>query len=116
MEAPFERIAIDITGPLPTTDTEIRYILVVSDYNTRWVEAYAIENLEAAMLAETLIREFVCRFGVPRQLHSDQGRNFVYRVIEGMCRLHGIEDLDHHSTISRPTLWNDLIAPSGTCR
>ena len=38
--ASFERIAIDITGPLPMTETGNRYILVVSNYFTRWVTAY----------------------------------------------------------------------------
>ncbi len=37
---PMERLALDIFGPLPTSKQGNRYILVVSDYFTRWVEAY----------------------------------------------------------------------------
>ena len=89
--APSERIAIDITDPLPTTETGNRYILVLSDYFTRWVEAYPIENMEATTVADTLVREFVFRFGVPRRLHSDEEAKIESRVFQGMCRLLGIE-------------------------
>ena len=43
---PFERIAIDIAGPFPVTDDGNEHIMVVGDYFTKWVEAYAIPNQE----------------------------------------------------------------------
>ena len=42
--APMERIAIDVMGPLPTTDSDNRYILVMSDYFTKWTESYPMPN------------------------------------------------------------------------
>ncbi|XP_072042736.1 uncharacterized protein [Amphiura filiformis] len=85
--APLERIAIDIMGPLPETENGNKYILVIGDYFTKWTEAYAIPNQEAITVARVVVEEFVCRFGVPRQLHSDQGRNFQSAVFREMCRL-----------------------------
>ena len=35
--------------------------------------------------------KFICRFGVPRQLHSDQGTNFESKVFAEVCRLFDIE-------------------------
>jgi hypothetical protein len=52
------------------------------DYFTKWPEAYAIPNQEAVTVAEDLMTNFFCRFGVPRELHSDQGRNFESRLMQ----------------------------------
>ena len=85
--APLERIAIDVTGPLPSTDSGNKYVLVVADYFTKWTEAYAIPNQEAETVAKKLIEEFVARYGVPREIHSDQGRNFESDLFREVCRL-----------------------------
>jgi hypothetical protein len=85
--APMERIAIDVLGPLPETHRGNKYVLVVGDYWTKWMEAYAIEDQQAETVATKLVDEFVCRFGTPLELHSDQGRNFESDVFQEMCRL-----------------------------
>ena len=56
---------IDIVGPFPETEAGSKYILVVSDYFTSWVEAYGIANQEAPTIAQTLVDEFFCRFFPP---------------------------------------------------
>ena len=89
--APMERIAIDILGPLPETPRKNKFILVVSDYFTKWTESYPLPNQEATTVAEKLVNEFICRFGVPRELHSDQGRNFESKVFAEICKLLDIE-------------------------
>ena len=86
-----ERIAIDILGPLPETPWKNKFILVVSDYFTKWTESYAVPNQEAATVAEKLVSEFICRFGVPRELHSDQGTDFELKVFGEICKLLDIE-------------------------
>ncbi|GFW61919.1 retrovirus-related Pol polyprotein from transposon 412 [Trichonephila clavipes] len=72
----FERIAFDILGPLPRSSDDNNNILVVMDYFTKWPEAYPIPDQEASTVAEVLVQQWISRFGVPLQLHSDQGRNF----------------------------------------
>ncbi|KAG5885093.1 hypothetical protein JTB14_003967 [Gonioctena quinquepunctata] len=74
--SPFERIAIDIAGPFPVSDHGNKYILVAMDYFSKWAEAYALPNQEAITVADVLVKEWICRFGIPMELHSDQGRNF----------------------------------------
>ncbi len=88
--APMERIAVDILGPLPETDQGNIYIMVLGDYWTRWMECYAIPDQQAETVAQKFVEEFVCRFGVPLELHSDQGRNFESSVFQEMCRILGI--------------------------
>jgi transposase InsO family protein len=86
---PFERIAIDVAGPFPRSDQENGYLLIAMDYFTKWPEAYAIPNQETATVAEALVTNF-CRFGVPRELHSDQGCNFQSRLMQEVLECLGV--------------------------
>ena len=88
---PLQLVATDIVGPMPESAGGNRYILVVSDYFTRYVEAYPIPDQEATTVARRLVDEFFLRFSPPEQLHSDQGRNFESSVVAEACRLLGIE-------------------------
>ena len=87
---PFERIALDVAGPFPITKNGNRYILVIADYFTKWTEAIALPNQEAETIVETLINIWVSRFGVPLDLHSDQGRNFESKIFQELCQSLGI--------------------------
>ena len=67
---PFERIAIDIVGPLPKTSNGHQYILVISDYATRFPEAYPLRRFTAVSVANKLMDLFA-RVGVPNQILTD---------------------------------------------
>lgn len=88
---PFERIAIDVAGPFPETHKGNKYILVAMDYFSKWPEAFAIPNQEVTTVAKILVDNVFSRFGVPLELHSDQGRNFESKVFQKMCALMGIK-------------------------
>ena len=94
---PMQRVAMDILGPLPETPRGNKYVLVISDYFTKWCEALPMANMEAATVARLFVSEFVCRFGAPESLHTDQGRNFESTLVKEMCRLLGI-----HKTRTTP--------------
>lgn len=70
--APLERVALDILGPLPESDRGNKYILVIGDYFSKWMEAFAIPNQEATTVARVFVDEFVASFAIPRQIHSDR--------------------------------------------
>ena len=89
--APMERIAIDVMGPLTETDRDNKYILVISDDFTKWTESYPMPNQEAETVANVVVREFISRFGVPRQLHTDQGWNFESKFFQEVCRIMEID-------------------------
>jgi len=57
---PMQIIAVDFLGPLPESMNGNSYILVVGDYFTRWMEAYAIRNQEATTVAQKLVDEVFC--------------------------------------------------------
>ena len=88
---PMERIALDILGELPVSEDGNKYILVISAYFTKWTESFAMPNMEARTCAKILVQEVVSRFGVPNQIHSDQGKQFESNLFAEMCDLLQIE-------------------------
>ena len=73
---PFEKLSWDIMGPLPVTSNGNKYIVVITDIFSKWVEAFPIQSTDTETLATLLVNEVICRFGTPSYLHSDQGTNF----------------------------------------
>lgn len=91
VSAPLDRVQLDIVGPLRTTANGNTYILVLVDYFTKWAEAWAIPDHTAQTVADIVVKEFICRYGIMRQLHTDQGREFQSRLMAEMCLLLGIQ-------------------------
>lgn len=87
---PFDVISWDIMGPLPLSTKGHKYILVITDLFSKWVEAFPLAVTDSETLASVLIDEVVCRYGVPRALHSDQGANLNSQVIFAVCKRLGI--------------------------
>ena len=86
----FERVAADIAGPFPKTANENVYILVISDYFTKFSEIYPIPNMEAKTIASVFFRGWIKRYGCPREFHSDQGTQFESQVFQHLCSMFGI--------------------------
>ena len=87
---PFEKISWYIMGPLPATSRGYKYILVITDMFSKWVEAFPLRVTDSETLAKVLVDEVVCRYGVPLTLHSDQGPNLNSEVITSLCNQLGI--------------------------
>jgi hypothetical protein len=63
------------------------------DYFTKWLEAYAFPNQDALTVAEALVTNFFCHFGVPQELNSDEGHNFVSRLIKEVLQRLGVSKM-----------------------
>ena len=83
----FERIACDIAGPFPKSENGNTHILVVSDYFTKLTEMFLLSDIRAETVAEHIVRGWIKRYGCPREIHSDEGRQFVRVVFRKMCKL-----------------------------
>ena len=82
---PMERVHLDILGPLVQSDAGNRYVLMMVDQFTKWVECIPLPDQTAERLAEAALHNFFCRLGLPLQIHTDQGRNFTGRVFSDLC-------------------------------
>ena len=62
---PFTQWGLDIVGPFPKTTGNKRYLLVSTDYFTKWVEAEPLASIRDADAKKFIWRNIVTRFGVP---------------------------------------------------
>ena len=85
--APMDRIHIDVVGPFPVSQSGNKYVLVMVDQFTRWVEVAAVPEQTAEVTARKLLQEFISRFGSPLEIHTDQGRNFESTLFLELCDL-----------------------------
>ena len=83
-------VAIDIFGPLPLSENGNEYIIVLGDYYSKWVDAWAVPNHRAQTVADKLVVEFFTKFGCPTQIHTDQGREFQSELFRLVCQKFGI--------------------------
>src|SRR3989440_2638265 len=82
---PFERIGIDFVGPLERTRKGNKYILVATDYLTKWPEAKAMKEATAENVIEFIYKRIICRHGCPKIILSDRGTHFRNKLVDGLC-------------------------------
>ncbi|KAF7695190.1 hypothetical protein HF521_006913, partial [Silurus meridionalis] len=68
-----------------------RYILVVVDRFSRWVEAIATADNKAKTVAKFLCREVIPRFGIPDQIQSDNGSHFTNELMKTVWKALGVK-------------------------
>jgi transposase InsO family protein len=87
VDGPFDRLSVDVLGPLPTTYSGNKYIVVATDAMTRWAEAFATKDQTSETLARVLVDGVICRHGCPRTLLTDRGKNMTSAIIAKVCAL-----------------------------
>ena len=87
---PMERLCIDIAGPFQETPDGSKYCIIITDCFTKFVEIFPMRNQEAQTVAEVVAREYISRYGVPREIHTDQGRQFESTLFQELCSILGI--------------------------
>ena len=68
-----------------------RHILIVVDSTTLYVEAFPTKSTTAEEVAEILYKEIIARYGVMRELLTDQGSSFKNKLIAQLCKLLNIK-------------------------
>lgn len=86
----FEHLHIDIIGPLPVTEQGFRYCVTMIDRRTRWPEIYPIADMTAETVAKAVYEGWICRFGCPKKITTDQGRQFESELFIDLMKLLGV--------------------------
>ncbi|CAF5031420.1 unnamed protein product, partial [Rotaria sp. Silwood1] len=88
-DGPNQLIGIDFCGPFPTTPQDNRYVLCLTDYYTKFVTAVALPTCSAPITANAIFKEFICHYGVPKAIITDQGTSFKNQLMQSISKLIG---------------------------
>ena len=73
---PFAQWGIDIVSLLPQGKGQVKFLLVTTEYFTKWVEAKELATIIEAKIQNFVWKNIICKFGIPRMIISDNGRQF----------------------------------------
>ena len=96
---PLEVLAIHFTTLDHASDGR-ENVLVMTDVFTKFTQAVPARDQKASTVADVLVREWFVRYGIPRRIHSDHGRNFESALIRELCGMYGIKK--SHTTPYHP--------------
>ncbi|MCP3663190.1 MAG: DDE-type integrase/transposase/recombinase [Gammaproteobacteria bacterium] len=83
----FDRVSVDVLGPLHLTLSGNKYIVCFTDALTKWPEVFATPETSARTVAELFVNNIICRHGCPLELLSDNAKNFRSNLLAEICKL-----------------------------
>jgi hypothetical protein len=78
-------LGLDIVGPLPTAQGNLKFTFVAVEYFTKWIEARAVSTITSKTAHKFFWQNIVCRFGVPSELTVDNGKQFDNQDFRDFC-------------------------------
>jgi hypothetical protein len=103
---PNQRIHADLFGPLKTTNSAKKYILAMTDACTKYVELVALPDKEALTVTSAIFSKWICRYGLPLELITDQGREFANKMSD---ELYDLLQMKHQTTSARHPQCNSQV-------
>ena len=97
---PFAQWGLDIIDHFPIGVRQLKFLVVGIDYFTKWVEAEALANITEKNIRSFVWRNIICRFGIPRILVFDNGKQFNNSAFNNFCLELGIKN--HYSSPAHP--------------
>ncbi|KAG7568048.1 Retrotransposon gag domain [Arabidopsis thaliana x Arabidopsis arenosa] len=88
---PFMRWSMDIVGPMHRSTRGVQYLLVLTDYFSKWIEAEAYVSIQDSVVKTFLWKYIICRHGVPYKIVTDNGPQFISNEFEDFCASWGIK-------------------------
>nr|GEU74436.1 reverse transcriptase domain-containing protein [Tanacetum cinerariifolium] len=72
-------------GPFPEGPGKVKFLIVAMDYFTKWIEAKAVATITGGKVKEFVWDNIVCRFGIPGEIISDNGKQFADNPFKDWC-------------------------------
>jgi transposase InsO family protein len=74
-----------------TADSNKKFILCITDAFTKYAVVTAIANKEAEMVADAIYKDWFIKFGIPAQIHTDRGKEFVNKLLAELFQLLNVQ-------------------------
>ncbi|XP_060969882.1 uncharacterized protein LOC133037084 [Cannabis sativa] len=88
---PFMRWGMDIVGKMPTAPGQRVFMLALTDYFSKWVEAEAFAQVRDREVKNFIWKNIICRFGIPKEIVTDNGSQFISQDFQSFCAEWGIQ-------------------------
>jgi ribonuclease HI len=103
---PYQRWGLDLLGPLPPAQGNLRYVVVAIEYFSKWIEAKPLATITLVTVQKFFWQNIVCRFGVPKAITVDNGTQFDAETFKEFCDQIGTKI--HFSSVRHLELIEDL--------
>ncbi|GKC43481.1 reverse transcriptase domain-containing protein [Tanacetum coccineum] len=81
----FYKWGIDIAGPFPEGPGKVKFLIVAIDYFTKWIEVKPVATITGAQIKKFVWDNIVYRFGLPKEIISDNGKQFRDNLFKDCC-------------------------------
>jgi ribonuclease HI len=82
---PLQRWGLDLLGPLPPAQGNLRYVVVAVEYFSKWIEVKPLATITSVTVQKFFWQNIVCRFGVPKAITVDNGTHFDAKAFKEFC-------------------------------
>lgn len=89
----FSRLEIDLVGPLPVTENGNKYILTWQCNLTKYSGAIPMSDIDSPAIAKAFSEDFICRFGCPEIVVTDQGANLISDIMKQIAKIFHIKQI-----------------------
>lgn len=83
----FEKVQIDLVGPLPITESGNQYMLTWQDNLSKYSGAIPLLKIDSPHIAAALAENLICVFGCPETIQTDQGSQFMSNIMENIAKI-----------------------------
>jgi hypothetical protein len=97
---PLQRWGLDLLGPLPPAQDNLKYAVVAVEYFSKWTEAKPLATITSATVQKFFWQNIVCRFGVPKAITVDNGTQFDAETFKDVCNQIGTKI--HFASVRHP--------------
>jgi hypothetical protein len=97
---PLQRWGLDLLGPLPPAQGNLKYVVVAVEYFPKWIEAKPLATITLVTIQKFFWQNIVCRFGVPKAITVDNETQFDAEAFKEFCEQIGTKI--HFASVRHP--------------